>query len=98
MELRAKAGGGKQGGASAASAAALTEVLVWAAHTLVSMTLPIAVPVLVLHWTEGDVLPNVVLVLCAITLWMKLISYAQCNWDLRCLLCRSWHHAALAKH
>ena len=73
----------KRAVAAAKSAPVVTETLVWSAHLIVSFILPIALPVVVLHSTEGDPLPSVVLVLCSITLWMKLISYAQCNWDLR---------------
>lgn len=66
------------------SARRWTEGSAIAAHGCMSVIAPLAIPLGVARLSDASPLPLSVLSLCAITLWMKLISYAACNQDYRC--------------
>jgi hypothetical protein len=73
---------------AAARAPVETECLIRILHGVVSVVAPIAVPITVSCMSDADPLPSSMLCMSALTLWMKLISYAACNADYRCGLLR----------
>jgi hypothetical protein len=77
---------------AAARAPYSTEGVVWTLHCMVSICLPIAVPIIASWISDADPIPSSVLVMSALTLWMKLFSYACCNADYRCGSAGSMHH------
>lgn len=44
----------------------------------------LAVPCCLVTSTHADVVPGFVITMAAVVLWLKLVSYAHCNHDLRC--------------
>ncbi len=64
-----------------------TEWLLFALH-VTNLFSTLAVPCYVVETTHAEPVPGFFVVVCTVILWMKLVSYAHCNYDLRCaLLC-----------
>ena len=59
-----------------------TELLL-ALCNVANTTAVIALPCTVIHLTHADPVPSFMVVIFSITLWMKLVSFAHCNADLR---------------
>jgi hypothetical protein len=59
-----------------------SELLLLACN-LANTSLALGLPCFVLSYTKADPLPGFALMLPAFILWMKLVSYAHCCWDLR---------------
>lgn len=59
-----------------------TERLVIALHAL-NTTAELLVPCIIIEVTKADPLPSFALVTMTVVWWMKLVSYAHMNWDLR---------------
>jgi hypothetical protein len=57
-------------------------------HGIVSVVAPIAVAPTVSYMSDADPIPLSVLCVSALTIWMKVISYATCNADYRCAFLR----------
>ncbi|KAL6767189.1 DGAT1 [Auxenochlorella protothecoides x Auxenochlorella symbiontica] len=80
----AKKGEGRNaGGGKGAVGAGAAEWLILALN-VANTSAMLAVPSAVIHYTDSEVLPGFALTAVAIVLWMKAVSYAHCNWDLRC--------------
>ncbi|KAK2080625.1 hypothetical protein QBZ16_000479 [Prototheca wickerhamii] len=43
----------------------------------------LGVPAAVIHYTHSELLPGFALCTVSVILWLKTVSYAHCNWDLR---------------
>ena len=62
---------------------AMTNIIMWTLHLVVSVITPLAIPVLLSTIALADPLPLGALTFTSIVTSMKLISYAMCNADLR---------------
>lgn len=62
---------------------AMTNIIMWTLHLIVSVIAPLAIPVLLSTIALADPLPLGALTFTSIVTSMKLISYAMCNADLR---------------
>jgi hypothetical protein len=87
-QLRQRAAMLKRDGESKAvaawfKAASRSSELLLLACNLANTTVALALPCAVLTYTEADPLPGFALVIPAFILWMKLVSYSHCCWDLR---------------
>ena len=59
-----------------------TEWMLFALH-VVNLLCTLLVPSAVVELTHAEPVPGFVVVVCTVILWMKLVSYAHCNYDLR---------------
>lgn len=59
-----------------------TEWMLFALH-VVNLLLTLLVPSAVVELTHAEPVPGFFVVVCTVILWMKLVSYAHCNYDLR---------------
>jgi len=50
---------------------------------LVNTSAALLVPCGLVTRTHADIIPGFVITISAVILWMKLVSYAHCNYDLR---------------
>jgi hypothetical protein len=67
----------------AAKMARTTEALLLVLNVL-NLLFTLLVPSAVVELTHAEPVPGFVVVACAVILWMKLVSYAHCNHELRC--------------
>jgi len=51
---------------------------------VVNVLCTLLVPSAVVELTHAEPVPGFFVVVCTVILWMKLVSYAHCNYDLRC--------------
>ncbi|KAG0610945.1 hypothetical protein M758_7G102600 [Ceratodon purpureus] len=63
----------------------VSEVIIFLLHLIISTT-GILYPGYVIHRVQSALLPGLILILIAVTGWMKLVSYAHANKDLREIL------------
>lgn len=58
----------------------------WALFVLNALNTSAAllVPCALVTRTHADIVPGFLITISAVILWMKLVSYAHCNYDLRC--------------
>lgn len=66
----------------AAKSARRTETLLLVLNT-VNLLCTLLVPSAVVELTHAEPVPGFVVVMCTVILWMKLVSYAHCNHELR---------------
>ncbi|CAL8469029.1 g8570 [Coccomyxa elongata] len=59
-----------------------TEWMLFALHVL-NLLCTMLVPSAVVELTHAEPVPGFFVVMCTVILWMKLVSYAHCNYDLR---------------
>ena len=59
-----------------------TEVALTSLHVANTAAI-LAMPSAVIHFTNAEAVPSFVVMMFSITLWMKLVSFAHCNADLR---------------
>ncbi len=59
-----------------------TEALLLALNAA-NLTLTLAVPCAVVELTRAEAVPGFVVTIFTVVLWMKLVSFAHCNYDLR---------------
>lgn len=69
---------------TAAAMGAVTERLIIALHAI-NIIAELLVPCIIIEATKADPLPSFALVTMSVVWWMKLVSYAHMNWDLRCV-------------
>ena len=50
---------------------------------VVNTSAVLVLPCSIIHLTNADPVPSFVVIIFSITLWMKLVSFAHCNADLR---------------
>ena len=62
--------------------AAASEWVVFALN-FVNTSAILGVPAAVIHYTHSELLPGFALCTVSVILWLKTVSYAHCNWDLR---------------
>eukprot|EP01025_Chloroclados_australasicus_P052422 TRINITY_DN6110_c0_g2_i2.p1 TRINITY_DN6110_c0_g2~~TRINITY_DN6110_c0_g2_i2.p1 ORF type:complete len:673 (-),score=48.10 TRINITY_DN6110_c0_g2_i2:283-2301(-) len=65
----------------AQSSARFTQLIV--ALNLILVAFVLIIPVTVIMHTESDLIPGIILMMCSVVLFMKLLSFCHCNWDLR---------------
>ena len=60
-----------------------TEALLLALNAA-NLTAALGVPCAVVELTHAEAVPGFVVTIFTVVLWMKLVSFAHCNYDLRC--------------
>lgn len=60
-----------------------TEALLFALNAA-NLTAALGVPCAVVELTHSEAVPGFVVTIFTVVLWMKLVSFAHCNYDLRC--------------
>ena len=60
-----------------------TEALLFALNA-VNLVAALGVPCAVVELTHSEAVPGFVVTIFTVVLWMKLVSFAHCNYDLRC--------------
>lgn len=50
---------------------------------VINTSICLLLPCYVISWNEAEPIPAFLLTFCTIIVWMKLVSYAHCHWDIR---------------